>query len=98
YEFGGLRSESTSFPLNFAFTGPTDATMTTRYSVSDTLSIDSQPAMHAFRTSGSFSPRQTSACGTGISCSPVISMGLSFLYAAHGPSRRTHGYSSAMLG
>src|SRR5438132_843452 len=57
--------------------------MTTRYSVSDTLSIASQPAMHAFRTSGSFSPLHTSACGTGISCSPVISMGFPFLYVAH---------------
>ena len=76
-----MRSASSSFPLNFALTGPTAATMETLYSLSDTFSIDSQPAMQALSTSGSFSPRQTSAWGTGMSCSPVISMGAPFLYA-----------------
>src|SRR5262249_41486246 len=63
-----------------ALTGPTAATITTLYSLSDTFSIDSHPAMQALSISGSFRPRQTFSCDTGISCSPVISMGM-FLYA-----------------
>src|SRR6266852_9211928 len=82
-----------SVPLNLAFTGPTAATMVTRYSVSDTLSIASQPAMHAFSTSGSFNPRQTPASDTGISYSTVISMGFPFLYVA----RRAVGRRATIL-
>src|SRR6266705_1257244 len=61
--------------------------MATRYSLSETFSIDSQPGMQAFNTSGSFSPRQTSACGNGMSCSPVISMGVPLC----GPRQRRAG-------
>src|SRR3990170_4914358 len=51
-----------------------DRTSLTLNSLSATFSIASHPGMLAFSTWGSISPRQTSACGSGMSCSPVISM------------------------
>ena len=74
YELGGSRSASSSLPLNLALTGPIAAVVSTRYSVSVTFAIDSQPVMQALSTAGSFKPRQTSACAAEMICSPVISM------------------------
>ena len=74
YDFGATISESTMRPLNLADTGPTRAVIATWYSLSDTLSIDSQPAMHAFSTSGSLSAPQVVSTLAGTSRLPLISM------------------------
>src|SRR6185312_9369851 len=74
YERGAAISASVSRPLNFALTGPTRAVISTRYSVSDTRSIDSQPGIHLRSTSGSFSARHVVATSAGTTRLPFISM------------------------
>src|SRR5512134_3727093 len=53
--------------------------MATRYSLSESLSIVSQPGMQALSTCGSLSPSHTFCCGTGMICSPVISIVVPFV-------------------
>src|SRR5262245_31373379 len=61
-------------PLNFALTGPTFATSTTSYWLSPARSMLSHPGMQSFRIWGSLSAFQVSCWGSGINCSPVISI------------------------
>src|SRR5579883_1420355 len=67
-------SESVASPPNRAFTGPTDANILPLKRVSDSRTSSSQPGIAPFRTSGSFSARQTVSCGSGMRNSPFMSM------------------------
>src|SRR5450755_2009750 len=74
YDVGATMSVMTMRPVKRALTGPTRTVMVTLYSVSDTRSIDSHPAMHALSTSGSLSARQVVSTSDGTVLLPVISM------------------------
>src|SRR3974390_7079 len=82
--------DSSSLPLNLARTGPPAAVMATLYSLSPTLSMVSQPGMHGLSTAGSLRAAHTWVCGTGMSCSPVISIAGLLVRA---PYSRTHPWN-----
>ena len=74
---GGLRLDRVMFDVNFALTGPILARIDAVSSVSECISIDSQPGMHWPRTSGSLSAAQTRSRSAGIRNSPVMSIAVS---------------------
>src|ERR1700681_2245830 len=74
YEVGATISAKTKRPVKRALTGPTRAVMVNRYSLSDTRSTNSHPAMHALSTSGSLSARQVVSMSGGTVRLPFISM------------------------
>src|ERR1700730_594421 len=76
YEVGATISARTMRPVKRALTGPTRAVMANRYSLSDTRSTDSHPAMHALSTSGSLSARQVVSMSAGTVRLPFISMSM----------------------
>src|SRR5664279_2902683 len=74
YAVGATISLMTMRPEKRALTGPTRAVIVNLYSLSDTRSTDSQPAMHALSTSGSLSARQVVSTSAGTVRLPFISM------------------------
>src|ERR1700681_157562 len=77
YDVGATISARTMRPVKRALTGPTRAVMVNRYSLYDTRSTDSHPAMHALSTSGSLSARQVVSMSAGTVRLPLMSMSMS---------------------
>src|SRR3984893_11622057 len=90
YEVGATISANTMRPAKRALTGPTRAVMANRYSLSDTRSTDSHPAMHALSTSGSLSARQVVSISAGTVRLPFISMSMSAVVLSRGEAICIH--------
>src|ERR1700694_4282650 len=90
YDVGATISAKTMRPVKRALTGPTRAVIVNRYSLSDTRSTDSHPAMHALSTSGSLSARQVVSISAGTVRLAFISMSSSALSLSRREAFSTH--------